>query len=198
MSRSTSIALAIILAFMMSFPVPCRSEEKMSFDSPGVMNLSGYLRHTGLPLQGYAPIKTDRLPSDDAWPIVEARQIDRGDQQFVRLSGVFDRKAEKIRIAADKKTVSRAGESLVIKPASGPSVTFKDWLIPETDQHDGDGQSFVYIGRLARNGFYRVEVLYGHDSPGSFFINPKNGRIVYAHNSTHTTAMSPDGNIWLL
>jgi hypothetical protein len=58
---------------------------------------------------------------------------------------------------------------------------------------DDDSQNFIYLGKISSNGFYRVEARYMHDSVGSFFISPKNGRILYAHNGSDKVAISHNG-----
>ena len=198
MFRSISIAAAVILAFIAGIAAPCGSEERMSFDSPGVTNLSGYLKDAKLSLQRFTPIKIDPLALDAARLMLRAPQIGRNDPKVVGISDMYAPKSEPARIEADKTAVSRDGQTLSVKPESGPPVVFQDWSVPAGDETEGDARHFMYLGRAAHNGFYRVEALYAHDSPGSFFINPKNGRIVYAHNGIDTVAISPDGKRMLV
>jgi len=198
MFRSTSIAAAAVLAFIVAMAAPCGAEEKMSFDSPGVLNLSGYLKDAKHPLLNHAPVKTDQLTLDAARQILRAPQIGRSDPKVVSISDMYAPKSEPARIEADKTAVSRDGQTLTVKPESGPPVIFKDWSLPATDQAEGDARHFMYLGKAAHNRFYRVEALYARNSPGSFFVNPKNGRIVYAHNGADTVAISPDGKRMLV
>ena len=198
MSRSLYISAAAVLAFIVGIASPCGAEEKMSFDSPGVMNLSGYLKDAKFSFQNYAPVKTDQLALDAARQILRLPQPGRSDPKVVGISDMYAPKSEPARIDADKAAVSRDGQTLTVKPESGPPVVFKDWSVPADDQTEGDARHFMYLGKTAHNGFYRVEALYAHDSPGSFFVNPKNGKTLYAHNGVDTVAPSPDGKRMLV
>lgn len=193
MSRSINITATAILAVILVMAAPCGAEERMSFDSPGVLNLSGYLRDGKLPFQNHVPVKTDPLALDTARQILRAPQIGRNDPKVVGISDMYAPKSEPARIEADKIAVSRDGQMLSVKAESGPPVVFKDWSVPAGDRTEGDARHFMYAGKTIHNGFYRVEALYAHDSPGTFFVNPKNGRTVYAHNGTDMVAPSPDG-----
>jgi len=184
------VLTTIFFVFILSADHLCKAEEVISFDSPKVMNLSEYLfRHAQFPPQKYVPIKIDSLSLDSARFIIEKSELGRINPEIISYSEKYSRKGENMRIANDKETVSRTGKSLIIKPSSAPPITFKDWI----SSSDDDGGGFLYLGKLALNGFYRVEAFYQHDSPGSFFINSKNGRIIYTHNSTDTVALAPNG-----
>ncbi len=198
MYRSLYIAAAAFLALVIGLAAPCPAEEKMSADSPGVANLSGYLKDAKHPLLSNAPAKTDQLALDAARQILRLPQLGRSDPKVVSISDMYAPKSEPARIEADKAAISRDGQTLTVKPESGPPVVFKDWSLPATDQSEGDARHFMYLGKAAHNGFYRVEALYQHDSPGSFFVNPKNGKTLYAHNGVDTVAISPDGKRMLV
>ncbi len=64
---------------------------------------------------------------------------------------------------------------------------------PGRDVPRHDGEKFLYAGRLSGSGYHRVEVRYGHDSPGSFLINPFSGKTAYAHNGSDVAVLSPSG-----
>ncbi|MGO9137259.1 MAG: hypothetical protein ACLQBC_06270 [Syntrophales bacterium] len=101
---------------------------------------------------------------------------------------------EKKLISAEKKAVSRSDNILVIRPVSAPAITFKDWFLSGDAKREDDQETFFYMGKIGSAGYHRVEVNYMHDSPGSFFINAKNGKTVYAHNGDDTVSLSPNGN----
>jgi hypothetical protein len=194
MSHSVRVFTITMFILILGADALCRAEERMSFDSPSVMDLSGFLRQARLPTKKNTLIKTDTLGLSVAQMMVAAPQRGKDDPGIISCSEKFTHKDEKKLIAADnKKTVSRAGKSLVVKPEFAPPITFEDWFVSGGDQGEDDMRSFVYLGKMAFNGFHRVEAIYQNDSPGSFFIHPKNGRILYAHNGTDTVALSPDG-----
>jgi hypothetical protein len=51
----------------------------------------------------------------------------------------------------------------------------------------------AYLGRLAGNGYHRIEVQFGHDAPGSFLVNPGNGKVAFVHNGGDIAVPAPDG-----
>ncbi len=89
--------------------------------------------------------------------------------------------------------VKREGKRLSIAPEKGAPVVFVDWNMPETKTADGDEETHWYLGRLGGSGYYRVEVQFGHDAPGSFLINPRSGKTAFVHNGSDVAVPAPDG-----
>jgi len=96
-------------------------------------------------------------------------------------------------IAAADGAVRHEQQRLVIKPAAAPAVTFIDWAEPTTGTADGDSETHWYLGTLPGNGFHQVEVQFGHDAPGSFLVNPQNGKSAFVHNGSDIAAPAPGG-----
>src|SRR4029079_5405206 len=88
--------------------------------------------------------------------------------------------------------VRREQRRLVIKPAAAPVVTYIDWAEPTTKNADGDSETHWSLGTLSGSGFHQVEVQFGHDAPGSFLINPENGKTAFVHSGSDIVALSPD------
>jgi hypothetical protein len=89
--------------------------------------------------------------------------------------------------------VSRKGKSLVIQREDGkPPFQFLDWTKTVGAGQEGDSESFVYAGSLGNSGYLKVDVFYGHDSPGSFLINPKNGDALLIHTGGDLASLSKD------
>jgi hypothetical protein len=95
--------------------------------------------------------------------------------------------------ARARHSVRRAGTRLWITPARGKPIVFTDWSVATTHTREGDAETFIYAGTLAGSHYHRVEVRYGHDSPGSFLVNPTTGKTAYAHNGGNVVAATPNG-----
>jgi hypothetical protein len=96
-------------------------------------------------------------------------------------------------VAAEASHVERVGPRLRIVPAQGDPVMFVDWSQPATSEADGDEEGHIYRGRLPGSGYHRVVVEFGHDAPGSFLVNPANGRIAFVHEGADAVVPAPDG-----
>jgi hypothetical protein len=81
----------------------------------------------------------------------------------------------------------------LITPARGKPIVFTDWFVTTRRTREGDAETFIYAGTLAGSLYHRVEVRYGHDSPGSFLVNPATGKTAYAHNGGNVVAATPNG-----
>jgi hypothetical protein len=90
-------------------------------------------------------------------------------------------------------SVVRESKQLRIVTTSGTHVDFRDWSQTGSPNSDGDGEVHWYLGTLAGNAYHRVEVQFEQDSPGSFLVNPRNGKTAFVHNGDDVVAMAPDG-----
>jgi hypothetical protein len=128
---------------------------------------------------------------------ISKRAVYEADSPFqLPLLGVEGKQArsrERMLIAPQGAAVQRSGRRLTITPVSGRPVAFEDWAAPPKPRVEGDGEKFLYAGRMSGSGYYRVEVQYEHDSPGSFLVNPVSGRMAHAHNGSDVVVLSPSG-----
>jgi hypothetical protein len=92
--------------------------------------------------------------------------------------------------------VRREQDVLVLQPRDGEALRFVDWTLRDRPGFDGDYVRYRYAGALAGNGWWRVEVQYGHDAPSSWLVNPATGDALHVHNGGEVTTLSPDGR-WL-
>jgi len=166
------------------------------FSSPGVLDLA---QHAQL-LKGKA-IPVDALDAGLAQQILAAPTLDQEHATLPFSDYLFACPAESKTcvaqheqnlIAASTGVVRREQLRLVIKPASARAVTYIDWAEPTTKTADGDSETHWYLGTLPGSGFHQVEVQFGHDAPGSFLINPKNGKTAFVHSGSDIVALSPD------
>ncbi len=164
------------------------------FNAPQVLNLSSadlprnHPPGRDVPRHELDPKVAEAISRQDAYEAESPFQLP--------LLGVDDnrrRSQERLLIAPQSPTVQRSGRRLTITPDSGKPVTFVDWAAPPNPRVEGDGEKFLYAGRLSSSGYHRVEVRYEHDSPGSFLINPFSGETAYAHNGSDVAVLSPSG-----
>lgn len=168
------------------------------FEDPAVLDLSAAERL--LPLQKGERMAVQPLAADAAAAILAApdHSMDApGQVPYTDEKGRGARKQEQARIAAESAAVQRGDKMLRIKPQSGAAVEFMDRQTPARADADGDSERFFYAGRIGAGAYHRVEVLFGHDSPGSFLVNPASGKTAFVHNGGDTVVLSSDGN-WLL
>ena len=173
-------------------------ERGLRFDSPGVLDLSV----RPLKLSGSHGVATAALDTAAAEAIVAAPALDEGNpaalpflESAANCGEAKDcaKTAERTQVEANSRRVARDGKQLVVTSIDGPAVTFIDWVQPEKKNAEGDFETHYYLGRLAGNNYHRVEVQFGHDAPGSFLINPKNGKTAFVHNGGDITALSQSG-----
>jgi hypothetical protein len=187
--------LAVALAGAATAKSPDRG---LRFDSPGVLDLSA---HTlDVKLDGAVDIAP--LAAEEAARIAAAPPLTDDDKAILSLSDdvygcetpapACSSAGDKKRIAESGGRVKREGQTLRVGAAA-----FVDWKQPETKSADGDSEKHWYLGTLKGNGYDRVEVEFGHDSPGNFLINPANGKIAFVHNGSDVVALSPDGKFML-
>jgi hypothetical protein len=189
------LCLAVALAGVAAAKSPDRG---VRFDSPGVLDLSA---HTlDVKLDGALDIAP--LGADEAARIAAAPTLTDDDKAILSLSDdVYgcETPAPSCSSAGDKKKMAEAGgrvkrEGQTLRVGA---ATFADWKQPETKTADGDSEKHWYLGTLKGSGYDRVEVEFGHDSPGNFLINPANGKVAFVHNGSDVVALSPDGKFML-
>jgi hypothetical protein len=170
----------------------------MRFDSAGVVDLSA----RPLKLSNKQAIATAPLTDEEAKAILAAAALNEDNPSLPFSETLFGCKedstdcakaAERTQIDTNSRRVARNGKQLVVTPVEGAAATFLDWTLPETKTADGDAETHYYLGRLVGSGYHRVEVRFGHDAPGSFLINPKNGKVVFVHNGGDIVAVSQAG-----
>jgi len=170
----------------------------LRFDTPGVLDLSA----RPLTLPATRVITTVPLAEDAASAILAASALDEDNPALPFSATTFGCQedavdcasaSERRRLDGDNRSVARHGKQLVITAAGGHAIKFIDWAQPTTKTADGDAETHYYLGRLAGSDYQRVEVQFGHDAPGSFLINPKNGKVAFVHNGGNVVALSPSG-----
>jgi hypothetical protein len=187
--------LAVALAGVASAKSPDRG---LRFDSPNVLDLSA---HT-LDVKLDSALDIAPLAADEAARIAAAPTLTDEEKAILSLSDdVYgcQTPAPACSTAGDKKRISESGGRVKREGAALRigAATFIDWKQPETKSADGESEKHWYLGTLHGNGYDRVEVEFGHDSPGNFLINPANGKIAFVHNGSDVVALSPDGKFML-
>lgn len=165
-----------------------RPAGEYKFDSPYVLFLGTNRPNTAHPKS--RPVRYNILPRDAALAILSSSDHD-WDSPDVMSYGANTEK-ERALIFGERQRIRRSGKRLTITPASGPPITFTNWSDPGGPQREGDGAKYFYAGRFGRFEYYRVEDRLEHDSPGSYLINPANGKMAYAHHGDDIAALSPD------
>ncbi len=164
------------------------------FNAPEVLNLSSSDAPLTLP-QGREVPRHGLDPK--AAEAISKRAVSEVDSPFqLPLLGVEGKQArsrERLLIAPQRPAVQRSGRRLTITPISGRPVAFEDWAAPPNLRIEGDGEKFLYAGRMSGSGYHRVEVQYEHDSPGSYLVNPVSGKVAHAHNGSDVVVLSPSG-----
>jgi len=187
------IAVALVGATAAKAP-----DRGLRFDSPGVLDLAA---HTlDVKLDGALEMKP--LAANEAARIAAAPKLTDEAQAILSLSDdvygcatpspACSAAGDKKRLAESNGRAKREGNTLHVGPA-----VFVDWKQAETKSADGDGEKHWYLGTLRGNGYDRVEVEFEHDSPGTFLINPANGKVAFVHNGSDVVALSPDGKFLL-
>jgi hypothetical protein len=120
--------------------------------------------------QRLAPLQGQRVPTIAG--AVDARTTAA---ELLRPSG----------IETPAGNVRRDGKRLTIGTQAEPAVRFENW------SNANDGERFLHSGLVG--GYHRVEVQFDHDAPGSFLVNPRNGRTAFVHDGGDVVAFSPKG-----
>jgi hypothetical protein len=171
-------------------------DKGVQFDSPQVLDLSAW---SAKPEGSIVPVAV--LAASEVEKIYGQTSIDEqtgwlkfsDDVYACKDSNACSQQHEHQLVATENGSVLRRGRQLSILPAKGSPIVFSDWQTPATRSADGDGESHWYLGRLAGSGYHRVEVQFGHDSPGNFLINPISGKTAFVHNGGDLVEASPDG-----
>lgn len=193
--RAALIPLLCASAFVLAKGAP---ERGVRFDSAGVLDLA----QRSARLDAGKRVTLDALPAADgsailaAVPVTEETPLQLGfsEDDFGCKGGAAPcmKEREAKLIAQADGAVKRIDKRLVVAGAGQPAI-FVDWNQAETKSADGDWETHWYLGRIAGNGYHRVEVQFGHDAPGNFLLNPKNGKIAFVHNAADVVALSADG-----
>lgn len=168
------------------------------FDDPRVLDLAAWSLHLDHP----KPVAFGKLDAADSASISSAAAItEETPLQLSFSDDAFGCKADapacvkeheaKLLAQADG-TVKRLDKRLVLAGAGQP-VVFVDWQEQATRTAEGDEEKHFYLGRMRGNGYHRVEVQFGHDAPGNFLVNPKNGKVAFVHNAADIVAHTADG-----
>ncbi|MGO9611454.1 MAG: hypothetical protein ACLPX5_00245 [Dissulfurispiraceae bacterium] len=187
--RVRLIPIVLLLLVLIGEADGRRPANEYKFDSPSVLFLGTNRPNTVHPRSH--PVQHVLLPRDAALAIVSAPDLDWDSPEV--LSYGANTEKERSLISVEKQGVRRAGKRLTITPALGSPVAFTNWSDPGGPQREGDGAKYFYAGRFGRLKYYRVEDRLEHDSPGSYLINPANGKMAYAHQGDDIVALSPDG-----
>ena len=170
----------------------------LRFSSNGVLDLASW--NLALPQGKPAPVR--ELDAAVAEQIFAAPALTEENPAIAFSDDVFGCKPpshrcsvahEKTLIAATGGAVKRDGKRLVVTPEHGDPAFYDDFVKPQTKSAEGDLERHWYLGRMAGNGYERVEVEFGHDSPGSFLMNPRNGEVMFVHNIGDIATPSPGG-----
>jgi hypothetical protein len=187
----------LLLALSVALPCSASGPQGVRFNSVGVLDLAQQARSLNASAVPVTP-----LDAGAARQILAAPALDQEHATLPFSDYLFGCAAESKTcvpqheqqlITTSSGIVLREKKRLVIKPADAPAVVFVDWLEPTTKTADGDSETHWYLGTLAGSGLHQVEVQFGHDAPGSFLINPKNGKTAFVHSGSDIVALSPDG-----
>jgi hypothetical protein len=169
------------------------AEVGLNFDSPGVLNLSLRPSHRvgkKLALEPLAP--------SEAAEILAARKVEADPNLLDDVMQKFDcgkqgEDCEAKRIAASGGAVQRRGGRLEISSEAGPPLWFGNVDSRTPKQRDRDAFLFTYWGRLQGSGYHRVQEEFSEDSPGSFLVNARNGKVAFVHQYDDVVVVAPGG-----
>ena len=174
----------------------------LRFDSPSVLDLASRTKRSAVPVA----VATTGMSVGEVAKILAAPAISE-DPPLLRFADEIygcakpslscSRQHERVLANATRGAVRREGKHLTIVPMRGMPVTFVDWIEPATRSADADEEGHWYLGRLPGSAYERVEVQFAHDAPGSFLVNPQNGKVAFVHNGADLVAPSPDGRLLL-
>jgi hypothetical protein len=170
-------------------------DKGVRFDSPQVLDLSAWSAKpegSVVPMTALAGSEVEKIYGKTSTDEQPGWLRFSDDVYACKDSNACSQQHEQRLIATENGSVQRRGKRLTIVPAKGAPIVFSDWKIPETRNADGDEESHWYLGRLAGNGYHRVEVQFGQDAPGSFLISPVSGKTAFVHNGSDVVEVSPD------
>ena len=180
------------LSVFLALPQAFAADDYLSFDSKRVLDLSGALSERARLKLANRPVNIETVSKQtgSVAPVLEKPEVRRGDPG-VLFAGA-SKKGEARRIAGRRGGVSRNGKVLTIGSRVGAPFLFRDWVKAATSEADGDEESFVYAGMLKEIGYHKVDVHFGHDSPGSFLVHPRSGKLLFVHAEDDLAALSQD------
>jgi hypothetical protein len=199
LARAVPLLLGAIPLVGLAAP-PAIGERGLRFDSPGVLDLAERSQR----IAGGQVVRAGDLAATDAERIYAAPAIGEdppvlrfSDDEFgcAKPSRQCSLEHERKLLDAAAAAVTRDGKRLIVKPSGGAPALFIDWKQPTTKTADGDEETHWYLGRLPGSNYERIEVLFGHDAPGNFLVNPQSGKVAFVHNGADLVAPSPDGRL---
>jgi hypothetical protein len=192
------IAAGVLLGACLAAAAAAEPARGLRFDSPGVLDLA----RRDVPA-GNGAIEATPLADADAQALFAAPAVGEEPPALRFADDVYGcatpsppcaRQHERALIAASGGRVRRDGKRLAIE-AAGAKVVFVDWKQPASKTADGDEEAHWYLGPLQGSGYERIEVQFGHDAPGNFLVNPRNGKVAFVHNGSDLVAPAPDGRM---
>jgi hypothetical protein len=189
------VAAALLCASLVDVPAALAAAgETISFDSKRVLDLSGALAQGAKRKLVTRPVDIDSATpqTGSVASIFDRPEVRRGDADV--LGVVAGKPGEAQRIKARRGTVSRKGPLLTIESRVGEPFRFRDWVQAATKDADGDEESFIYAGTLRGADYHKVDVHFGHDSPGTFLVHPRSGRLLFVHAEDDFASLSGERN----
>ncbi|HWA14762.1 MAG TPA: hypothetical protein VHA15_16875 [Burkholderiales bacterium] len=170
------------------------AQETLSFDSPRVLDLSGALAQGAKRKLVNRPVDIDSATpqTGSVAAIFDRPEVRRGDADV--LAVVAGKAGEVRRIQARRGAVTRKGPLLVLESRVGEPFRFRDWAQAATKDAEGDEQTFLYAGTLRGAAYHKVDVHFGHDSPGTFLVHPRSGKLLFVHAEDDFAALSGERN----
>jgi len=168
------------------------AEDTLTFDSKRVLDLSGALRESARKKFTTRPVDIDTASKQtgSVAAVFERPEVRRGDPDA--MGAAAQKAGEARRIAARRGAVSRKGALLTVESRKGEAFRFRDWTKAATQEADGDEESFVYAGMLKGTGYHKVDIHFGHDSPGTFLVHPRSGKLLFVHSEDDLASLSED------
>lgn len=190
----SSLARAALLCAALNCAPAFAAEDTLSFDSKRVLDLSGALAQGAKRKLVARPVDIDSAnpQTGSVAPVLDRPEVRRGDPDV--LTVVAGKSGEAQRIKARRGAVSRKGPLLTIGSRVGEPFRFRDWAQAATKDADGDEESFVYAGMLKGAGYHKVDVHFGHDSPGTFLVHPRSGKLLFVHAEDDLASLSRERN----
>jgi len=188
----TALAGLGIACLLPGIPVQGADDTYLQFDSPRVLDLSGALSENSRLKLAKRPmtIETVNQQTGSVVSVLERGDVSRGDPGV--LGAMAPKKSEAQRIASSRGVAKRNGKTLTLKSAVGRPFRFLDWAKPATDDADADEEHYIYAGKLKGLGYHKVDVHFGHDAPGSFFVHPRSGKALFVHTESDLASLSGD------
>jgi len=190
-------ALLPILCASALVAAKAKEDHGLRFDDPRVLDLASWT----LKFDAGKALAFGKLDAATALAIMKAPAISEetplqlpfSEDQFDCKDDAACMKAHEAKLIAQADgSVRRIDKRLVIAGAGQP-VILADWVQPQAPNAEGEHETHWYLGRMAGNGYHRVEVQFGHDAPGDFLINSKNGKVAFVHNGADIVRLSADG-----